>query len=1112
MPAAYRTQINDVLLSVLGAVFTEWTGARSVVVDVEGHGREDVGADIDVSRTVGWFTSVHPVELTGPTADGDLGALLSRTKEYLRGVPRKGLGYGLLRHLTDWTPQERTEVSFNSLGQSGRRPDDDTTEGTRAQDGAVHFRPTGRSLGESQSEDGTRAYLIEVNSQVADGRLEMEWTYGAEVHDEATVGRLAQRYVDVLAELIEYCCRPEAGGHPPSDFPLAAQLDQATLDRVVRSLPTEIEDIYPLTALQQGMLFHTSLSSDPGMYWAQNGLLLEGELDLDALKRAWELVFSRHEVLRTAVVSDGVPQPLAVVSRSVPVPVELLDLSALGEEERRHTISAYLEDDWARGADFTAPTLVRIAVIRLADDRHQLLWSYHHLLLDGWSIPIVLGEVLEAYRAYRAGEEWPVLAARAPFRNFVSWVAGQDLDEARGYWRDYLSGVSEPVTLGVERATGQQGRDERQVPLPAQVAESGLAGFARRHRLTLNTVVQGAWSLVLGLYAGSDDVVFGTTSSGRGGQIDGMDSMVGLLINTTPVRARIDRDRSVVEWLAALQDQQVRARKYEQTPLTTITECSALTPGQALFNTLYAFENYPDQARVEGGEGGQYADGDGLRAGANYGRDQSNYPLGVIASSARELVVRLSYDRAHFDDATMERMAGHLATVLTAMAADSGQRLGELPVLTEAERDRLVREWNETAGAVPATAGVHELVAERAAADPDATALVAGEVSLTYVELTARAARLARHLRDAGVGAESVVAVCPERGVDMAVMVLAVWQAGAAYLPLDPQYPAERLEFMLADSGATVLVGHRSAGAGLAAAAALDTVVWLDDPATRTALAALPAVPPSAPVLPDQLAYVIYTSGSTGRPKGVHLSHRGLVNLVAAQQAALGTGRDDTVLGFAPFSFDASVWELVMALAVGATLVVAEAADRADPARLASLATRSGVSVATIPPSLLEALTPGDLDGVATLVTAGERLDAGLAAAWRRHHRLFNAYGPTETTVCASVAEVEDPAVQGAPPIGAPILNAGVYVLDASMRCVPVGVPGELFVGGPQLARGYGGRRALTAERFVADPFAADGSRLYRTGDRVRWSADGQLEFLGRADDQLKVRGYRIEP
>ncbi|MFI2352996.1 non-ribosomal peptide synthase/polyketide synthase, partial [Streptomyces sp. NPDC019443] len=1111
VPGAFRTQINDVLLSVLGAVFTEWTGTPSVVVDVEGHGREDVGADIDVSRTVGWFTSVHPVALGG-AEDGDLGALLRRTKENLRAVPRKGLGYGLLRHLTDWTPSTASaaEVSFNYLGQSSHHPADTGPAPDRAL-----FRPSGRSLGESQSADGTRAHIIEVNSQVADGSLEMEWTYSCEVHDEATVRRLAQRYIDVLADLIEYCCRPEVAGHTPSDFPLA-RLDQDALDLVTGRVPTVIEDIHPLTAVQQGMLFHTQLATEPGMYWAQNGVLLEGRLDLDALKRAWELVFARHEVLRSAVVWDGVPEPLAVVSRSVPLPLQVLDLSHLDEEARRRAVTEHLEADWARGADFSAPTLVRISLIRLADEQHQLVWSFHHLLLDGWSVPIVLGEVLEAYQALREGNR-PRLAARAPFRDFVAWATGQDADDAREYWRERLAGITEATTLGVEHATGNQGRDERQVPLPASVATSGLAEFARRHRLTLNTVVQGAWALVLGLYAGSDDILFGVTSSGRGGQIDGMDEMVGLLINTTPVRVSIDRDRPVTDWLSVLQDEQVRGRKYEHTPLVTIAECGELPPGQALFNTVFAFENYPDQALVEGGQAGQYAgEDDGLRAGTNYGRDQSNYPLGVIASSAQELVVRLSYDRAHYDDAAVERLAGHLGTVLEAIAADTGRRVGDLPVLTADEHDRLLREWNDTAVPLPAASGVHELIADHAGVTGDAVAVVAGDRSLTYDGLLRRADRLAQGLRRAGVGPESVVALCLERGVDLAVAVLAVWRAGAAYVPLDPEYPAERLEFMLGDSGAKVLIGHRSAAAGLAAHTTLETVLWLDDQATWTDLAARPAAPAQVRVLPDQLAYVIYTSGSTGRPKGVHLSHRGLVSLATAQQTALSTGPDDVVLGFAPLSFDASVWELVMALAVGATLVVAETPERSDPDRLASLVVRAGVSVATVPPSLLDALRPGDLDGMATLVTAGERLDTTLAAAWRDHHRLLNAYGPTESTVCASIAPIgaarthDD--VPGVPPIGAPVAGTRVFVLDAFMKPVPVGVPGELLIGGPQLARGYGRRPALSAERFVADPFAGDGSRLYRTGDRVRWLADGQLEFLGRADDQLKVHGYRIEP
>ncbi|MFD6293148.1 condensation domain-containing protein, partial [Streptomyces sp. NPDC060205] len=473
VPAAFRTQIDDVLLSVLGVVFTEWTGARSVVVDVEGHGREDVGGDVDVSRTVGWFTSVHPVELTA-LVDGDLGALLRRTKEYLRGIPRKGLGYGLLRHLTDWVPQGQAEVGFNYLGQSSRRPDDThkPSDAGRTPEGrGSRFRPLPGFLGEGESSQNERSYLIDVNSQVADGRLEMVWTYGVEVHDEATVTGLAERYVEVLAELIEYCCRPGTGGHTPSDFPLA-RIDQAALDRVAARVPTEIEDIYPLTPLQQGMLFHTRLSADPGMYWAQNGLMLEGDLDLDAWKRAWELAFSRHEVLRTAVVSDDVPQPLAVVSRSVPLPLEVLDLAHLDEEERRDAISAHLEADWARGADFTASTLVRLVLVRLGGGRHQLVWSYHHLLLDGWSVPIVLGEVLEAYHALRVGR-LPELGARAAFREFAVWVAGQDEGAAREYWEGRLAGFGEVTSLGVERVTGEEGLEEVHLRLPAAVAGEG---------------------------------------------------------------------------------------------------------------------------------------------------------------------------------------------------------------------------------------------------------------------------------------------------------------------------------------------------------------------------------------------------------------------------------------------------------------------------------------------------------------------------------------------------------------------------------------------------------------------------------------------------------------
>ncbi|WP_344591679.1 non-ribosomal peptide synthase/polyketide synthase [Actinomadura vinacea] len=1083
VPGAFRTQINDVLLCVLGVVLTEWSGQPSVLVDLEGHGREDVGADIDLSRTVGWFTNVYPVVL-GAAADGDLGAALRRTKENLRTVPRRGLSYGLLRYLGDWTPASDVgaEVIFNYFGRLAPAPPQEGAAETG--EGGGRFRQRRGSVGDSQSAEGERTHLIEIDGLVVDGRLELKWSYGGRVHDEATVGRLARRYIEVLDQLIDHCLRPGVGGCSPSDFPLAG-LDQAGVDLVVGGMSTVVEDVYPLTGLQQGMLFHTQLSGDPGMYWVQNGLLLEGELDLGALRSAWELVFARHEVLRTTVVSDGVPEPLAVVSVSVPLPWQVVDAFGLDEAGGRMAIDDHLAADAARGADYSAPTLVRLAVIRLAEDRHQLVWSYHHLLMDGWSDPIVLSEVLEAYEAFRSGRE-PRFAARKPFRDFVAWTAGQDLEEARRYWRERLAGFTEPVSIQVERDTGDEGQAELRLTLPPAVAREGVADFARRHRLTVNTVVQGAWALVVALYSGRDDVVFGVTSSGRGGQIDGMDSMVGLLINTTPVRIDVDRDRLVTEWLAALQDEQVRARRFEHTPLVEVAACADMAGGEALFTTLFVFENYPVEELEEGQE--RSAAG-GLRAGINHGRDQGNYPLSVSAGYGRELAVRLSYDQARYDSATVGRLAGHLATVLGAIVADTGGRVGELPVLTAAERAVLVGEWNDTAVAAPGVDGVLELIAAQAVERPDAVALVCGDACLTYAGLMERAARVAHYLRGMGVGAESVVALRLGRDLDMVAAVLGVWQAGGAYLPLDPDYPSDRLDFMLADSQATVQIGDEEIAAAMAG----------------------PSSPDVTATHPDQVAYVIYTSGSTGRPKGVQCTHTGLVNLVLAMASVPDVGPGTRTLQFASFSFDTSVLDMAVVLAAGGTLVVATLRQRAEPGLLTGLIRAGGVTRTDVTPSLLEVLDPGEVTGLRRLLVGGELLTGRVAAAWADGRELVNTYGPTEATVMVTEGEVGS-AVAGLPTIGVPLPGNRIYVLGADLDVVPVGVVGEIFIAGEQVARGYRGRAALTAALFVADLFVADGSRMYRTGDRARWLPDGRLEILGRVDDQVKVRGFRVEP
>ncbi len=1097
VPAAYRTQINDVLLSALADVLSGWTGSPRVRIALEGHGREEeIGAGVDLTRTVGWFTTVYPLVLDVAGAEGP-GERLKRVKEQLRAIPVRGIGYGVLRYLSPDAEMRRAlageaepQVSFNYLGQF---------DPERADTARIRF--TNGPTGPTSAPENRHRYLLEVNSGVTGGRLELGWAFGG-AHEQATIERLAAAYLDALRATIAHCTSAGAGGVTPSDFPLAA-LTQAELDAIVGTgAAAALEDLYPLSPMQEGMLFESLSGEGAQAYQVQLAQRLDGRLDAELLRRAWVETLRRHPILRTSFVSDGLRRPLQRVHADVELPWRVEDWTGLDEAEQEAAMARHLAADSARGFRLDEAPVMRFTLFRVSEHTHWFAWNVHHLLLDGWSTARVTGEVAQLYRAWSKGAAVDFGPVR-PYRDYIGWLGRQDLDAAERYWRGVLAGFAAPTAIGADRPAAA-GAAMRHIHLRRQLSAdltTRLEALAQRAGVTLNTVMQGAWGLLLSRYAGEDDVVFGTTVSGRPPELEGVEEMVGLFINTLPVRIAVPRGARLSSWLSGVQRTQVEAREYEYTPLVQVQAWSDVPRGTPLFESLYVFENYP----IEQSANGQVDEE--LRMSHGRGIEASTYPLSLVATPAEELRFILSGDDNRFDRDTLERMLAQFVRVLEQAAADPAARLDDVELMDAAERRTVLEAW---AGAESPyhPRPVHELVAEQAARTPDAAALTSGGTTLTYAALDAAANRLAHHLAAHGAGPETLVGVVAERAPETVVAILAVLKSGAAYVPLDPAYPADRLRYMLADSGAPLVVGYAPLPAGVADD---DGARFVDARAEADAVAARPADAPRVAMDAENLAYVVYTSGSTGRPKGVAVTHRGIGNLVGWKTSRLGQRGDDRALQFASLSFDAAVEEVFGALLTGGTLVMADRDALMPGEPLRETLRRERVSFATLPPAALAVMEPGDLPDLRVVVSAGEALPAAVAARWAGAVELHNAYGPTEATVSSASGRVT---ADGRPPaIGHPLPNVRAYVLDSVGRPVPPGLPGELHVGGVQVARGYLGRAGLTAERFVPDPFATrPGARLYATGDRARWRTDGTLEYLGRVDEQVKVRGFRIEP
>ncbi len=864
-----------------------------------------------------------------------------------------------------------------------------------------------------------------------------------------------------------------------------------------------IKDIYPLSPMQQGMLFHSLYAPETEAYSEQLSCKLIGKLDMAAFKRAWQAVVDRHDTLKTAFVWEDLDEPLQVVYKDVQLPFEILDWRDLPQQQREKDFLDLLETERRRGLELTEAPLMRIVLIQADDAVFHLIWNHHHLLMDGWGLPIILREVMIFYEAFSNGRSLSLPQTR-PYRDYIAWLQQQDMKQAEQFWKKRLEGFVAPTPLVIEQQTDASPADYNKIRFIFSQEDSDLLNrFSKENQITLNTLLQAAWAFLLHRYSGEDDVVFGATVSGRPPELPGVEEILGLFINTLPVRATFNDQKIIREWLQDFQMAQAETRQYEYSPLVEIHKWSDVPNSQPLFKSLLVFENYPAGEQLEQKESA-------LQLTDVRSFERTNYPLTVVGSPGKQLAIDIAYETDKFDEPDIRRMQQHIHNILMQFARQSEQKLSAISLITEKEQQKVIIEWNQSELDYPREATIHGIFAAQVKEHPDAVAVSFEDQSLTYRELDEKANRLANVLRAKGVDADVLAGISLERSIETVIAALAVLKAGGAYLPIDPEYPEDRIRYMIEDSEIQLLISQQSL-------ADLFKNVKPEFIALETIAAELKQQAPTAPENhsgPDNLAYVIYTSGSTGRPKGVLLPHRGAANLFANMKKDFLLEEGKSLLQLASFSFDAATGEIFAALLNGSAVQMIPKDTLLSTDKFVDFLKKHPVTTATIPPSLLALLPENKIDNFETIISIGDACTIDLARRWHKKCRFFNGYGPTEGTIGAIWGQVaSDEAFRhSSVPIGKPLANVKIYILDPYLHPAPVGVPGEIHIGGPGVARGYLNRPELTAEKFIADPFTGvKGARLYKTGDLARWLPDGRIEFIGRVDFQVKIRGFRIE-
>ena len=1082
---AYNTEINDILITSLVIASRKITGKEVLKIEMEGHGRQDVLENIDISRTVGWFTCKYPV-LLDLNKEKDISMNIKEVKETLRRVPNKGIGYGILKYL------DKDEVIYNSahpvilfnyLGQM----DEDIVSDV--------FVPSDLSSGKGMGKDIVRDNSIEIAAIIVEGKLTIRVSYNTKVYEKAEVEEFLSKFKESISEVVSHCAGKKESEKTPSDYGDKTISLIELEDIKTRYKNFEIEKIYPLANMQVGMLFHALENKNSTAYFEQMILDIEGYVDEKIFEESLEKIVSRHEALRTSFEYDITTEPKNIILKNRKADFEYIDLRNSDE-----VFEDYIERDKKKGFDLSNDRLIRLQLIRLTDNEYKAIWSNHHIILDGWGRGIILSELLNIYKNKLNDEDYELKPVK-PYSSYINWHQKQDKNLAKKYWEKYLEGYEEPASLPKEVSLIKEDRyeyKERLIEFSDKWSKD-INNIAAKNNVTINTVLQMIWSIVLSKYNSRDDVVFGKVVSGRNGQVDGIEQMVGLFINTIPTRCTLDKNSSFSDNVKKLQREALECNNYDYMNLSEIQSQSKLK--QNLIDHIIVFENYA----VDEMKGTNNYNELGFKINRMSADEQNNYDFTIVALPGDTFKLKFIYNGYIYEEKFIENVENHIREVSRQIIENENMKIKDIKVISKKEIESLVVKYNDTKASYDKEKTIYELFEEQVKKTPYDIAVNFEDETLTYKELNNKANYLAKVLREKGVRNNTIVGIMLEPSKEMIIGIMAILKAGGAYMPIDPKYPNERKEYMLQNSKAELLIVKEKVNFNFS-----KEIITINEKEIDTLEENLKAISG-----PEDLVYIIYTSGSTGRPKGVMIKERGLVNYITwASKNYLRGDKLDFPL-YSSFAFDLTVTSIFTPLVTGNSIRIYFEKD--NEILIRRIFEENKVGIVKLTPAHLNLIKDmnNKESSIKRLIVGGEDLKVQLAKeideSFGHDIEIYNEYGPTETVVGCMIHKY-DPKndTSASVPIGIPADNVQIYILDENMNAVPYGVKGEMYIGGDGVAKGYLNNPELTAKSFIDNPYSK-GEKLYKTGDTAKFLLTGEIEYLGRIDNQVKIHGFRIE-